>query len=92
MTATSSAVVQGHVIRVEPGRIEGTGHARDTYLNVVLQTDVVLAGQAPQTITLEELLLTDSEGKRVLLDGVPYSQPGDRGIYFIRATPKAPSC
>lgn len=87
MTATSSAVVDGHVIRVEPGRSDGSGHDPDKYLNVIVQVDELLAGQTPQTITIEELLLTDSEGNRILLDGVQYSQPGDRGVYFVRAKP-----
>lgn len=88
MTATSSAVLEGQVIRVEPGRSTGDGHARDTYINVTVQVDEVLAGESAETITIEELLLTDSESRRILLDGVEYSEPGDRGLYFVRAKPE----
>lgn len=82
MVATSSAVVEGFVLRTEEGQVVGAGHDEERYTNAVLQVRTVLAGEAPETVTIDQL--TVSGGKPIVLDGVEPPQAGDQGIFFLR--------
>lgn len=86
MVATSSLVVEGTVIALEPGRQVGEGHDQEGYTNAILRIEEVLAGSTSEkTLAIEEL--TSAAGSPIVLDGVEWSRVGDQGIYFLRRKP-----
>ncbi|MGH2683386.1 MAG: hypothetical protein ACRDIX_09165 [Actinomycetota bacterium] len=80
MVATSDAVVQGTVIETEPGRVVGgqdprpEGDGAIQFLQVTISIDKVLYGSLP-----EGSFLVEEDG----YNGVPPSEVGDRGFYFV---------
>ena len=83
MVATSTAVIEGEVVAVEPGRKVGGEHGIQ-FEQATILVHRVLAGTVASDSIVLELEGWDSDGNRVVL---PYelapNREGDRGVYFV---------
>lgn len=82
MVATSDAVVEGTIVKVETGRTVGPTDAPLTFSQVTIQVDAVLyGGLKTDPVLLEE------DGT-----GYSYSETGNHGVYFVtyKGAPEEP--
>lgn len=82
MVATSDAVVEGTVVKVETGRTVGPTEAPLTFSQVTLQVDAVLYGNLKT-----DPVLLEEDGT-----GYSYSETGSHSVYFItyKGAPEEP--
>ena len=83
MVATSTAVIEGEVVAVEPGRKVGGEHGIQ-FEQATILVHQVLAGSVTSESIVLEIEGWDSDGDRVVH---PYAlapnREGDRGVYFV---------
>lgn len=93
MTATSPLVISGRVTAVRAGRWSGGAPGdRDRVRDVTIAVDRVLAsrsGAEPATVVVDEWGWT-SQGRGFEFKGVSWTEPGDRGFYFLTPVTDAP--
>jgi len=86
MVATSTAFVKGTVVSAGPGRVIGDpddGSRERRLREVTVRVDEQLFGESVgATVVLEEEGF-DSKGNPFELSGAPWSEIGDRGVFFL---------
>ena len=83
MVAASDAIVVGRVVATEPGRLVGDPANGGVISRIVtIAVDEVLAGEPATTVIVEEEG-TLPDGTPIVVNGVPGSTSGDRGIWFL---------
>ncbi|MQA97389.1 MAG: hypothetical protein GEV11_23140 [Streptosporangiales bacterium] len=93
MTATSPLVIFGRVETVRAGRWSGGAPGdRDRVRDVTIAVDQVLAsgsGARPEKVVVDEWGW-DGQGRGFEFKGVRWTEPGDRGFYFLIPVTDAP--
>lgn len=91
MAATADVVVHGTVQAIQPGRMMGEGRGQLQVRALTVAVDEVLVSRKPlnsgSTITVEESGGWDSQGAGFMIEGVPWSEVGQSGYYFLTYLP-----
>jgi hypothetical protein len=84
MTARSTAVVEGEVLAVAPGRRVGNERDWIELDEATVRVERVLAGTMPTSSFLLEMEGRDRDGRPLVHSiGLEPNRPGDRGVYFL---------
>lgn len=84
MTARATAVVEGEVLSVAPGRRVGNERDWIEFDEATVAVDRVLAGRMPTSSFLLEMEGRDADGRPLVHSiGLEPNRAGDRGIYFV---------
>jgi hypothetical protein len=91
MAATADIVIQGTVQAIQPGRMMGEGRGQLQVRALTVAVDEVLVSRMPSnpgsTITVEESGGWDSQGAGFMIEGMPWSEVGQSGYFYLTYLP-----
>ena len=91
MTATADVVVHGTVNEIQPGRTMGEDGGLIKVRALSVAVDKVLVSRMPlasgSTITVEEAGW-DAQGNGFMIEGMPWSEAGQSGYFFLKYLPQ----